>query len=369
MRRQLSVKKKAAMAAVTTLILAAGFELAGRAIFFHKKSGHTLFAGYLIEEVNNRRAKEEAKKFVKARHRAEEPAPALPPDKAGEGAKTPGALAYPEGLPATGYRDKDYTLSDADVLALYEKIFQRFAEVCAEHKITLIVIHAPDPWTPPATGQFFGSICAKRSVPYADLSAEFRKYPIEATHLMPFDPHLSPFGQRLFATAAAEKLKPLLDHRSEPLAAKKMPKQFGDNGAAKADAVDTQKITYQYSINNQGLRAKKEYAINKDPKVVRVLCVGDSFTFGHYVSDDMTYPSQLQKLLPQAEVINAGVPGYALCDELAYLENRGIYLSPDIIILEVLINDISGLQPVWQKKMCRQLRVPEEPAGEFCWHK
>src|SRR5687767_7652500 len=50
-----------------------------------------------------------------------------------------------------------------------------------------------------------------------------------------------------------------------------------------------------------------------EPGEVRILCVGDSHTYGVGVSPDESYPSQLERLLRargvHARVVNAGVPG------------------------------------------------------------
>jgi lysophospholipase L1-like esterase len=50
-----------------------------------------------------------------------------------------------------------------------------------------------------------------------------------------------------------------------------------------------------------------------EPDEVRILCVGDSHTYGVGVSPDESYPAQLERLLRErgvrARVVNAGVPG------------------------------------------------------------
>ncbi len=74
------------------------------------------------------------------------------------------------------------------------------------------------------------------------------------------------------------------------------------------------------------------------PKVgTRILCIGDSRTFGAGVEDAETYPAQLQAILDtqfpgRFEVINAGVSGYSAPQGLRYLELRGKALAPDIVI-------------------------------------
>lgn len=78
----------------------------------------------------------------------------------------------------------------------------------------------------------------------------------------------------------------------------------------------------------------------------RVLCIGDSFTFGYGVSDSETYPRQLEHLLLEdwrergPEVLNAGVQGYATYHEMDFLESRGLLLQPDAVVLAVYYNDL-----------------------------
>ena len=64
-----------------------------------------------------------------------------------------------------------------------------------------------------------------------------------------------------------------------------------------------------FSTNALGIRGPK--MAPKTAGVSRVLAVGDSFTLGMQVSDEETFVAQLnQKLGPQIEVYNAGVPGF-----------------------------------------------------------
>lgn len=70
--------------------------------------------------------------------------------------------------------------------------------------------------------------------------------------------------------------------------------------------------TAEYTINAQGVRGTREYpqqAANPDQ---RILCMGDSFTFGVAVRDGETFPAQAEKLKQGTEWINFGIPGGCL---------------------------------------------------------
>lgn len=99
-------------------------------------------------------------------------------------------------------------------------------------------------------------------------------------------------------------------------------------------------IKVKYTMNKDTIRANKEYAIPKPPDTLRIVAIGDSFTFGQFVKDDETYPAQLEVLLKEklkgkykdVEVINLGVPGYDIEYSLVRLLGRGKKYNPDLTI-------------------------------------
>jgi hypothetical protein len=120
----------------------------------------------------------------------------------------------------------------------------------------------------------------------------------------------------------------------------------------------------------------REYPLAKPPGTLRVLGVGDSFTFGS------TYPrgiylEVLETLLAESgpaspvEVLNAGVPGYSTHQELGHLRKYGLRFAPDLVVLglfpsgdvvenhsdehlEVVDGELSS-QPVgrWRRRLLR----------------
>lgn len=90
-----------------------------------------------------------------------------------------------------------------------------------------------------------------------------------------------------------------------------------------------------------------EIIIPKPQDTIRILFVGDSFTFGHGVDEDEAYPRVVESLLTQKypdkkiEVINAGLPGAGVGYYYLFLKNQGIALEPDIIVVGFyMLNDI-----------------------------
>ena len=92
--------------------------------------------------------------------------------------------------------------------------------------------------------------------------------------------------------------------------------------------------------NSKGLRGKLEYSYNKPANKIRILILGDSFTFGEEVSDTETYSYYLQQLLPDVEVINLGVHAYGHDQMLLYFNEEGIKYKPDIVILGFVYDDM-----------------------------
>jgi hypothetical protein len=94
------------------------------------------------------------------------------------------------------------------------------------------------------------------------------------------------------------------------------------------------------NTNSKGFRGTTDYSYKKQPGVTRILILGDSYTFGDEVSDDETYAHYLQKLLPDAEIMNLGVHGYGHDQMLILLQQEGVKYKPDIIILGFLPLDM-----------------------------
>lgn len=96
-----------------------------------------------------------------------------------------------------------------------------------------------------------------------------------------------------------------------------------------------------YRIDGLGMRrhAKPESLVT-GPKV---LCLGDSFTFGEGVREGDTYPAQLEKFLNKdaagVAVFNGGVQGYGTGQALIFFERTGRALKPDLVILGFVLND------------------------------
>jgi hypothetical protein len=94
------------------------------------------------------------------------------------------------------------------------------------------------------------------------------------------------------------------------------------------------------NTNARGLRGRRDYAAGRHPTLRRVLVLGDSFTFGDEVSDHETWCHYLQEMLPDHQVINAGVHGYGHDQMLLMLQEEGLRYAPDLVLLGFVTMDM-----------------------------
>ena len=102
---------------------------------------------------------------------------------------------------------------------------------------------------------------------------------------------------------------------------------------------------------------------------LRILALGDSFTFGVGAKQEETWPARLSEMLG-AEVLNAGAPGFGVPDAVAWYEAHGKQLDPDMVVLTVfLANDLQDASPDQPKVAVvdGQLVVPGETGGLRRW--
>jgi hypothetical protein len=139
----------------------------------------------------------------------------------------------------------------------------------------------------------------------------------------------------------------------------------------------------EHTTNQMGFRGP-ELAIehrdgrlvaNKPEGTVRMVFLGDSFTFGEGVRDEDTYPARTAGLLkkehpsgaPRFEACNLGVGGYNTTQELVLFEYLGVKLLPDCVVLGYVLNDAEP--PLFQvdpltNQPRRATRAIEEGAGD-----
>jgi lysophospholipase L1-like esterase len=146
--------------------------------------------------------------------------------------------------------------------------------------------------------------------------------------------------------------------RNKPLARKTQPvnpRRFGRDD------------TWTLVNNSEGYRGPERPYRNDTDGVYRILCVGDSITFGFNVDQDASYPRRLEAALRERhpgrriEVVDAGVPGWSWLQGLRFLQAEGMGLHPDLVIAGHGTNDQFFRAEVTDRE---RMPVGGEPAPE-----
>ena len=99
-------------------------------------------------------------------------------------------------------------------------------------------------------------------------------------------------------------------------------------------------------VNSLGYRQAEFDPVKADQ--LRIVALGDSFTFGDGVEERDAWPRALERALAagasrRVEVINAGVPGRWVDEYYLELKRRSLPLQPDVVVVGFFLgNDIVG---------------------------
>lgn len=95
-----------------------------------------------------------------------------------------------------------------------------------------------------------------------------------------------------------------------------------------------------YKTNNFGYRDKFFLPTNEKK---RIIIIGDSVTFGWNVKLEDTYHRKTQQLLKldnhDVEIMSMGMIGYNTTQEYFLIKEKALLLKPDVIILQICLND------------------------------
>jgi hypothetical protein len=114
-------------------------------------------------------------------------------------------------------------------------------------------------------------------------------------------------------------------------------------------------------VNQFGLREREEITPDKPPGQRRIVCVGDSFTFGWGIPEERGWVRRLEDELRRTSgdvrTVNCGAAGTVCIDEYWFgLKHRFHVFQPDAVMLTICLNDLipsSGLN----------FEVPLQPTG------
>lgn len=93
-------------------------------------------------------------------------------------------------------------------------------------------------------------------------------------------------------------------------------------------------------LNQWGFRRTKPMTVEPPPGVRRVVTLGDSQTWGAFVSADQTYSAFAEADLGDGwEVLNAGISGYRSLNVYRLLQLHILQFSPEIVLVDVAPED------------------------------
>jgi len=127
-------------------------------------------------------------------------------------------------------------------------------------------------------------------------------------------------------------------------------------------------------INSSGLRGP-EFSLPKPGGVFRILLLGDSVTHGLFVSEEGTFARKLERLLNQQtdgtrfEVLNAGVNGYTLYNELEYYKAKGAAFEADLVISVFCMNDVADPLAHWGNRKFARIELPPGAVADTEYHR
>src|SRR5215471_8989909 len=103
---------------------------------------------------------------------------------------------------------------------------------------------------------------------------------------------------------------------------------------------------WRIALNDEGFRSAP-FSDAKRPGVLRVACIGDSWTFGMNVDQSQMYPARLEAILKahpladarEVEVMNFGILGYTSFQGLQLFKTRVLDVHPDVVVIGFGMND------------------------------
>jgi hypothetical protein len=127
-----------------------------------------------------------------------------------------------------------------------------------------------------------------------------------------------------------------------------------------------------FSTNEHGMR-DRWYSRVKPPGTIRIALLGPSHVMGNGVADSETFEALVEERLNAEraagdgpfEILNFGVDGYSLPQQLAILEDRVLGFSPDVVILTTYHQGQLMTEQYLSKVLLSGARLPDNAMQAF----
>ena len=250
------------------------------------------------------------------------------------------------------YNNKNKYLNEI-LYGKYENGFKEFLEISKNSKVILLYLPSDEE---DLHKSFFNKIANKYSVEFFDLSKDIRNSSeFNVWSLHPQNGHLSRFANQIIAKKISLKTAQIFKKREVKVKQKNIDlKQINSTLMANKSNIWNiiPSMPYRVYTNKNGFRNQEN--IRKDAN--HIIVYGDSFTFGPYLPNHDTYTSLSNKysdeLFPNLKLqfLNAGIAGTTIFHQIEILKST-IKLNPELIFLQVLDNDISGVFYLSMRRM------------------
>jgi hypothetical protein len=135
-------------------------------------------------------------------------------------------------------------------------------------------------------------------------------------------------------------------------------------------AKDTMFLGHRFSTNWAGMR-DREYQLLKPPSTYRIAMMGASSVMGWGVSDGETFEAVAELALDsiarvrdqRIEVLNFGILGTSLAQQVYRIETSAIRFDPDLVILTAQAYDLAFLQQHFQRVLTEGIPIPDSSLG------
>lgn len=97
---------------------------------------------------------------------------------------------------------------------------------------------------------------------------------------------------------------------------------------------------YMVRTNESGFRSNYDFATERNGQKRRILLFGDSFTAGEGVSNGQRYSDFLEKLVPDLEVYNYGLPATGLDQHYLIYQEYAQNIEHDLLVIAVFVENI-----------------------------
>ena len=129
-------------------------------------------------------------------------------------------------------------------------------------------------------------------------------------------------------------------------------------------------VPYTIAINKETLNEKYDYQVDKPQNTLRIITLGDSFTFGVFVDTAKNWTEVLEDKFSnckkkKVEVINLGVPGYDISYSVERLKKRGLKYSPDLIVFFVKYDDLLENKEFFNNEKMEKIKKQLKSTGEY----